>query len=121
MTSHSIPAHAAVNSSSSAVAPSTANAREICVKMPFSIRNLSTMAYAMGFTQWHYKARSSRMRDIEAPGFMNDAIGMFVDGDHLAVSAAHWGAVYVVGVRDGAVKLHRMCAAIVPVPATETA
>ena len=33
--------------------------------MAFAIRNLSVLAYANGFTLWHYKAGKDRLNQIE--------------------------------------------------------
>ena len=68
--------------------------------MPFSIRNLSVLAYAQGFTLWHFKADKSLLGDIVRPGFFNDAIGMLAAGDMIHVSAADIGAtVYIVSTQ----------------------
>jgi hypothetical protein len=35
--------------------------------MAFAIRNLSVLAYANGFTLWHYKAGKVRLHQVEKP------------------------------------------------------
>ena len=57
-------------------------------KMAFSIRNLSVLAYANGFTLWHYKAGSDRLDDVGAKGFFLDAEDMLANGDIMMVSAS---------------------------------
>ena len=39
----------------------------------FAIRNLSTLAYAQGFTLWHYKGLNCTREQMLAPGFFDDA------------------------------------------------
>ena len=40
--------------------------------MAFAIRNLSVLAYANGFTLWHYKAGGDRLSHVEALDFFAD-------------------------------------------------
>jgi len=68
----------------------------------FAIRNLSVVAYAMGFTSWHYKAGILTIADILAPAFFKDAEDMLAPGDHIAISASDGGALlYVDRAGDG--------------------
>ena len=53
----------------------------------FTVRNLSVVAYAQGFTLWHYKAPVSDLWNISAPGFFNVANDMFSVGDMVLISA----------------------------------
>ena len=43
--------------------------------MAFAIRNLSVLAYANGFTLWHYKAGKDRLDDVAARNFFAEAVG----------------------------------------------
>ena len=72
--------------------------------MIFAIRNLSVLAYAQGFTLWHYRAGDSGvLSDVEAPGFFNSDAGTICAGDMITVSAADGGAMlFVISVRDKA-------------------
>jgi hypothetical protein len=56
--------------------------------MAFAIRNLSVLAYANGFTLWHYKAGKDRLDDVTARDFFAEASGDLVVGDLVMVSAA---------------------------------
>ena len=56
--------------------------------MAFAIRNLSVLAYANGFTLWHYKAGSDRLPTVVARDFFADAADMLVHGDLMMISAA---------------------------------
>ena len=38
--------------------------------MAFSIRNLSVLAYAQGFTLWHYKADSDWLDQVAVTAFL---------------------------------------------------
>ena len=68
-----------------------------------AIRNLSVLAYAMGFTLWHYRAGASDLSQVAEPGFFNDASDMFAPGDMLLVSAAEGGRVLFVTATAGGV------------------
>ena len=64
--------------------------------MDFAIRNLSVLAYAQGFTLWHYRAGVAPLDRVAADGFFNDAADMFAAGDMVLVSAADRGRVLFV-------------------------
>ena len=63
----------------------------------FSIRQLSVLAYAQGFTLWHYKLEGQTpVTDVRAEGFFNDSIGMLAVGDMLMVSSQLGGTILMV-------------------------
>ncbi len=64
--------------------------------MAFAIRNLSVLAYANGFTLWHYKAGAERLPSVVAPDFFADAADMLTPGDLLMISAADGARVVAV-------------------------
>ena len=64
--------------------------------MAFAIRNLSVLAYANGFTLWHYKAGRSRLDEVGADGFFEDAADMLADGDMMMISAPDGGRIVTV-------------------------
>ena len=69
--------------------------------MDFTLRNLSVLAYAQGFTLWHYRAPSCPMARAAAPGFFDPAADMINTGDMVLVSAADGGRVlFVTGAGD---------------------
>jgi len=75
--------------------------------MAFSIRNLSVLAYAQGFTLWHYKAEGEWLEAVAAPHFFEDAADMLTAGDMMMVSATDGGRMLCVapssdGVRTAA-------------------
>jgi hypothetical protein len=69
--------------------------------MAFAIRNLSVLAYAQGFTLWHYKAAA--LADVCARGFFDGAADMMAAGDMVLVSAADGGRVLFVAHTPGTV------------------
>jgi hypothetical protein len=80
----------------------------------FRIRNLSVLAYAQGFTQWHYK-HGGVMRDALAPGFFNSAAELIATGDMVLVSCRDGGAMLFIEHSDDAatVRTEPMCATAV--------
>lgn len=54
--------------------------------MAFAIRDLSVLAYANGFTLWHYKAGNKSLAGVAADSFFADASDMMAAGDILMVS-----------------------------------
>nr|MDA8250849.1 hypothetical protein [Rhodospirillales bacterium] len=76
--------------------------------MAFAIRNLSVLAYAQGFTLWHYRAHLPTLaaalvppasaEEVTAPGFFDPAADMLAAGDMLLVSTPQAGRLlYVTG------------------------
>jgi len=55
--------------------------------MSFKIRDLSVLAYANGFTMWHYKTTDA-FNDTQTPGYFADASDMLTQGDIINISAA---------------------------------
>ena len=64
--------------------------------MPFSIRNLSVLAYAQGFTLWHYRGGAGALAQAAAPGYFDAAGDMLAPGDMVLLSAADGGRVMFV-------------------------
>jgi len=62
----------------------------------FAIRNLSVLAYANGFTLWHYKAGNARLDAVATPNFFQDSSDMLSVGDMMMVSASDGGRMMVV-------------------------
>jgi hypothetical protein len=83
--------------------------------MALNLRNLSVLAYANGFTLWHYKAGAEPHDKVCAPGFFADAADLLTPGDQMILSGAIWSgqacifgsgnrivAQLLMGVRDPA-------------------
>jgi len=66
--------------------------------MPFSLRDLSVLAYANGFTLWLYKAAKAVQEEVTAPGYFDPAADMLATGDMMMVSAADGGRIVCLNV-----------------------
>ena len=75
----------------------------------FAIRNLSVLAYAQGFTLWHYKSGAGQLADAASPGFFDDARDMLAAGDMLMISAQDGGRVVIVAGTHGSVRTAALC------------
>lgn len=71
-------------------------AMENVKKMTFAIRNLSVLAYAQGFTLWHYRVRDAVLAVAQAEGFFSPAADMLAAGDMILISATDGGQVAFV-------------------------
>jgi hypothetical protein len=69
--------------------------------MAFAIRNLSVLAYAQGFTLWHYKVGTAALADTDKPYFFDSAADMMAPGDMIMISAADGGRIVFVGATGG--------------------
>ncbi len=69
--------------------------------MAFAIRDLSVLAYANGFTLWHYKAGGEVLGVVSGNEYFADASDMMATGDILMVSGAGGCRVLCVAVADG--------------------
>jgi hypothetical protein len=72
--------------------------------MAFAIRNLSVLAYANGFTLWHYKTAVEMRETISLPGFFAAAGDMLTAGDIIMVSAKNGGAMLFVLPQEGCLR-----------------
>jgi hypothetical protein len=68
--------------------------------MVFAIRNLSVLAYANGFTLWHYKAGKERLDSVAQANFFADGADMLAVGDLIMVSAADGARILCVTLSD---------------------
>lgn len=64
--------------------------------MAFAIRDLSVLAYANGFTLWHYKTGKNSLSDAARDNFFAGASDMMASGDMVLVSGADGGRVLCV-------------------------
>ena len=56
--------------------------------MSFAVRNLSVLAYANGFTLWHYKSGTDPLARASAKGYFADAADLMAPGDMVMLSGA---------------------------------
>lgn len=68
--------------------------------MAFAVRDLSVLAYANGFTLWHYKNGKNSLSEVEEPNFFADASDMMAVGDMVMVSGADGARVLCVAAAD---------------------
>jgi hypothetical protein len=69
--------------------------------MAFAIRNLSVLAYANGFTLWHYKSGKDRLNQVEKADFFADAADMLAEGDMMMISAPDGSRILTVAPGPG--------------------
>ncbi len=70
------------------------------VIMAFAIRDLSVLAYANGFTLWHYKPGNDSLADVAGDNFFDDASDMMAAGDIIMVSGAKGCRVMCIALAD---------------------
>jgi hypothetical protein len=68
--------------------------------MTFAVRNLSVLAYAQGFTLWHYKAFSAPLAETAGHGFFDPAADLLAPGDMMMVSGTDGGRILVVAATN---------------------
>ena len=73
--------------------------------MSFALRNLCVLAYANGFTLWHYKAAPDALDDVAEQGFFADAADMLTAGDMIMISAQDGGRFAAIAVAHGTPRL----------------
>ena len=69
------------------------------------VRNLSVLAYAQGFTLWHYRAPARRMDEVCAEDYFEDAGDMMAEGDILMVSATDGGRLLIASSVWGRIRM----------------
>jgi len=61
--------------------------------MAFTLRNLSVLAYANGFTLWHYKAGTDPLTHATQTGFFADAADLMATGDMVMLTNHQNGTI----------------------------
>jgi glucuronate isomerase len=64
--------------------------------MAFANRNLSVLAYANGFTLWHYKGIDDTLAEANADNYFSEASDMLTKGDVIMVSASNGARMRMV-------------------------
>ena len=77
--------------------------------MSFSLRNLCVLAYANGFTLWHYRAGSDPLDHVADDDFFADAADMLAPGDLIMISARDGGRIAAVAYHQGRPALTSIC------------
>ena len=75
--------------------------------MAFDSQNLSVLAYANGFTLWHYKSTADTLATLTGSGYFNNASDMLRLGDTLTLqdSGDDVAAIRVAGNSGGVVSI----------------
>lgn len=68
--------------------------------MAFQNKNLSVIAYANGFTLWHYAAAET-MTEITASGYFNDVKTLMNAGDIVIINASDNTSIKKIAVASG--------------------
>ncbi len=68
--------------------------------MAFAVRHLSVLAYANGFTLWHYKALKDALDVVTGNNFFGDGADMLTAGDLIMVTANDGARIVSVTVAD---------------------
>jgi hypothetical protein len=64
--------------------------------MAFTLRNLSVLAYANGFTLWHYKAGNDNFVQAMGPGYFADAADLLTEGDMVMLTGSEGGRIATI-------------------------
>jgi hypothetical protein len=68
--------------------------------MAFAVRNLSVLAYANGFTLWHYKSGKDKLATVSSGNYLSDASDMLTAGDLIMITAADGARILSVTLAD---------------------
>ena len=68
--------------------------------MAFAVRNLSVLAYANGFTLWHYKSGKDTLNAISSGNYLADAADMLTAGDLIMVTGTDGARILSVTLAD---------------------
>ena len=66
----------------------------------FSLRNLSVLNYANGFTSWHYKLGGATFEQATSKGFFANGSDLLAPGDMIVISGndeGGWAFVFGAG------------------------
>ncbi|WP_291295706.1 hypothetical protein [Elioraea sp.] len=69
--------------------------------MPFDVQKLSVLAYANGFTLWHYRNDADSRAAILAPGYFDSSAHLLRRGDMLLTRSSDSFAILHVTTNTG--------------------
>ena len=72
--------------------------------MAFQNKNLSVIAYANGFTLWHYKANET-LTAITTAGYFSSVHTLMNTGDIMLINGSNGTTIKSIAVADGAVSV----------------
>ena len=70
--------------------------------MAFQNKNLSVIAYANGFTLWHYKENAT-LATITASGYFSSLKNLMNSGDIILINGSNGSTIKVVSISEGVV------------------
>jgi len=62
----------------------------------YNSHNLSVLAYANGFTLWHYRSGNDSEANLASDGYFNHSFDMFRKGDMVCYNSADKSGVFVI-------------------------
>ncbi len=68
--------------------------------MAFQNKNLSVIAYANGFTLWHYSGGTETLSTIAANGYFNGVKTLMNIGDIIIINASDNTAIKKINITD---------------------
>jgi hypothetical protein len=77
--------------------------------MAFTLRNLSVLAYANGFTLWHYKSGNDQLTQATREGYFADAADLLAPGDMVMLTAAEGGKIATIAGQGKQIALAPLC------------
>lgn len=72
-----------------------------------NIRNFSVLAYAQGFTLWHYRLEEQALESALSPGFLNDCTDMLKTGDIVLFSGVSGATISLVRKEETTIILEK--------------
>ena len=72
--------------------------------MAFQNKNLSVIAYANGFTLWHYKANET-LTAITTSGYFSPVSSLMKTGDIMLINGSNGTTIKSLAVADGVVSV----------------
>ena len=76
--------------------------------MAFRNRNLSVIAYANGFTLWHYVEHGETLQEILKPGYFDTVKTLMNGGDIIIINASDGNSIKAITELSPAVVLKEL-------------
>ena len=73
--------------------------------MAFENKNLSVIAYANGFTLWHYVNHKESLKDICADGYFDRVYTLMITGDMIIINGQDTSGIRRIILDDSKVSL----------------
>ena len=70
--------------------------------MAFQNKNLSVIAYANGFTLWHYK-EGTTLATITASGYFSSVKNLMNSGDLILINGTNGATIKAISISEGVV------------------